>query len=90
LNKEIPFVSDKLMKQIDEIFAHGPQRAKSHDQRFGQWIINKIRSAKDFPVTDWHKLGLDKAAMTEKAHVELRLWNMENDEFYDMVKDYND
>ena len=32
------------MKQVDRIFYHGPQRAKSHDLRFGQWLVNKIRT----------------------------------------------
>ena len=41
---EIPFVSDKLMEQIDKLFYHGSQRAKSHDQRLGQWLVNKIRT----------------------------------------------
>lgn len=40
---EIPYVSDELMEQIDKIFYHGAQRAKSHDQRLGQWLVNKIR-----------------------------------------------
>ncbi len=93
MNKEIPFISDKLMEEVEKIFAHGPRRAKSHDQRFGQWIVNKIRSAKDFPqfdAKDYQEMGLNKVVNMQKALVEMRLWNMENDKFYDMVKDYND
>ncbi len=83
--KEIPFVSDKLMEQVEQIFAHGPRRAKSHDQRFGQWLINKIRSS------DKWKAAYDDAATkgSEKALIEMILWNMENPEMYEMIGDYN-
>ena len=50
-------------------------RAKSHDQRKGQWLINKIRS--EYQI--WHKEA-----------VELKIWNMENDEFDRLMGDYND
>lgn len=65
-------------------------RAKSHDQRKGQWIINKIRSDPKFPKIDYKKLGLDKGSDVEKRMVELRLWNMENDEFDRLMGDYNE
>lgn len=68
-------------------------RAKNHDQRKGQWLINKIRSAKDFPhptKKQYEELGLEKCGMIEKSNIELRLWNMENDEFDKLIGDYND
>ena len=40
--REIPVVSEELMKQVDSIFAHGGQRAKSHDLRFGQYLVNMV------------------------------------------------
>lgn len=69
---EIPFVSDKLMEQIDKIFYHGKQRAKSHDQRLGQWLINKIRTK--YP----------------NGNVNVILFNLENPEILEMLRDYND
>ena len=42
--RDIPVVSEELMEQVDRIFAHGGSRAKSHDLRFGQWLVNKIYS----------------------------------------------
>ena len=33
----IPVISDELMAKVDSIFAHGGQRARTHDQRFGQF-----------------------------------------------------
>ena len=59
-------------------------RAKSHDQRKGQWIINKIRTTKDFIKTYSEVAGnmaMNDAISLEKSMVEMRLWNMENDEF---------
>lgn len=73
LGRDIPFVSEELMEQVDRIFAHGPQRAKSHDQRFGQWLVNKIRT----------KYGGD-------CNVEGILFNLENPEILEMIKDYNE
>ena len=54
-------------------------RAKSHDQRKGQWFINKIREN-------------NPKVMNEHYHknIELKIWNMENDEFDRMMSDYND
>lgn len=70
MNK-IPYISDELMDKIDKILYHGEQRAKSHDQRFGQWLVNKIRIK--YP----------------KGDVERVLFNLENPEIYEMLKDYN-
>ena len=68
-------------------------RAKSHDQRKGQWLINKIRSAPDFnycSAEDWEKYGIDNCIAYDKAAIEMVLWNMENDEFDRLMGDYND
>ena len=67
-------------------------RAKSHDQRKGQWIINKIRTTKDFIKTYSEVAGnmaMNDAISLEKSMVEMRLWNMENDEFDKLMEDYN-
>ena len=66
---DIPVVSDEIM---DEIFAHGGQRAKSHDQRFGQWLVNKIRTNSD------------------SEDIVRILFNIENPEMLEMLRDYND
>ena len=71
MGRDIPYISDELMKQVDAIFAHGPQRAKSHDQRLGQWLVNKIRIK--YPKADPSKM----------------LFNLENPELLEMLRDYN-
>jgi len=57
-------------------------RAKNHDQRKGQWLINQIR--KDFDYT--------KIQDTDQLNtmVELKLWNMENNEFDKIMDKYNE
>jgi len=68
-------------------------RAKSHDQRKGQWLINKIRSDPEFKWCndkDYEKYGFDACMNMDKAKIEMLLWNMENDEFDKMMGDYND
>jgi len=72
LSDIVPQVSDELMEQVDRIFYHGKQRAKSHDLRFGQWLVNNIRIK--YPDCDVRRI----------------LFNMENDEFLELIKDYND
>jgi hypothetical protein len=57
-------------------------RVKSHDQRKGQWLINKIRNK-----FDYSKIS---SIEQEKTMIELRLWNMENDEFDRLMSDYNE
>jgi len=69
---EIPQVSDELMDQVNRIFYHGERRAKSHDLRFGQWLINNIR--RKYPDGDVDRI----------------LFNMENPEILEMLRDYND
>ncbi len=64
-------------------------RAKSHDQRKGQWLINKIRFADDFPKPR-KSLTPEECVAFEKAVVEIRLWNMENDTFDKLMGDYDE
>jgi len=72
----IPVVSEELMKQIDRIFAHGGQRAKSHDLRFGQFLINTIYKK--------HGNGVDK------LNISGIIFNMENPEMLEIMRHYND
>ena len=81
MSREIPCISDKLMKQVEAIFAHGPQRAKSHDQRFGQWLVNKIRTQYSDEC---------KGYTTPDEQITKILFNMENPELYELLRDYND
>jgi hypothetical protein len=74
MTRNIPYVSDELMDEVEKIFAHGAQRAKSHDQRFGQWISNKICMKYN-------------CSRQEAGHI---LFNLENPEIYEMIRDYND
>ena len=57
-------------------------RTKPHDQRKGQWLINKIRE--QFNYKDI------KSVDQEKRMIELRLWNMENVIFDKIMSDYNE
>lgn len=74
MGKDIPRISDEMMEWVESIFEHGESRAKNHDLRFGQWIVNEIR----------RKDSLDHATVTR------RLFNMENQELWDLMKGYND
>ena len=71
MRKEIPVVSDEIMEQVDKLLYHGGQRAKSHDMRLGQWLLNKI--VKKYP----------------RADVGTVLFNIENPEILEMLRDYN-
>ena len=65
--------------------------AKNHDQRKGQWLINAIREDPKFPhlkKEDIKKIGLDEVMYREKAIIELRLWNMTNEEFERIMEKY--
>lgn len=53
---------------------------KSHDQRKGQWLVNKIRETLDYKTI--------KTPEQEKWAVEIRLWNMTNEEFEKIMEDY--
>ena len=67
--------------------------AKSHDQRKGQWLINAIREDPKFPkITkkDIENQSLNQAINNNKAMIELRLWNMTNEEFEKIMGRYYD
>jgi len=72
---DIPVISKELMELAESIFAHGDSRANNHDQRFGQWLVNKVRT----------KYKCEDQASTTRV-----LFNLENQEIYDLIKDYND
>lgn len=74
-NHDIPYVSDELMEQIDRIFAHGPRRAKSHDLRFGQFLLNEVGRKYD---------------CDSREHAARILFNLENPEILEIIKHYND
>ena len=57
-------------------------RAKSHDQRKGQWLINKIR----FNNPKYCRDGRTPSA----EQIERILFNIENVEFDKYMSDYND
>jgi hypothetical protein len=82
---DIPVVSKELMDQVDRIFAHGGQRAKSHDIRFGQWLVNKIRAK----YTKQNEDG-SKTYIPISADIVRILFNLENPEFLELMRDYND
>lgn len=63
-------------------------RAKLHDQRKGQWLINKIRTGMTLPeITKGMDINEVDRRLTKM--IELRLWNMENDVFDNLMEDYN-
>ena len=71
-------------------------RAKSHDQRKGQWLINRIRSERDPWDTFAHMSkeeirakGVDNIINALGKKIEMRIWNMENDEFDRIMEDYD-
>lgn len=76
MTNEIPVVSDELMAQVDRIFAHGGQRAKSHDLRFGQWLVNSVYKKYGNKIDDLNVSGV--------------IFNMENPEMLELLKEYND
>ncbi len=70
-------------------------RAKSHDQRKGQWLVNKIRAETNYKYNrafqDAYNVDLKEKTMGcyWKALVEQLLFNMENREFDEYMEDYN-
>lgn len=70
-------------------------RAKSHDQRKGQWLVNKIRAENNYKYNrafqDAYNEDNKEKTMGHywKALVEQLLFNMENDEFDKYMEDYN-
>ena len=68
-------------------------RAKSHDQRKGQWLVNKIRTHPEFyriSERETRKEYDNQALLEDKALIEQLLWNMENDMFDQLMGDYDD
>ena len=68
-------------------------RAKSHDQRKGQWLVNKIRTHPEFyriSERETRKEDDNQALLEDKALIEQLLWNMENDMFDQLMGDYDD
>ncbi len=67
-------------------------RAKNHDQRKGQWLVNKTRTHPEFyriSERETRKVYDDQALLEDKALIEQLLFNMENDMFDEMMGDYN-
>ena len=56
--------------------------AANHDQRKGQWLVNTIRSRNNLTKVD----SLDEYYRL----IELRLWNMDNNEFDEIMGKYYD
>lgn len=67
-------------------------RAKSHNQRKGQWLINKIRMDPKFQETCERISKQDKTdySTQEKYMIEVTLWEMENNIFDELMRGYND
>lgn len=61
-------------------------RAKTHDQRKGQWLINKIRQSEKYH--DSYKDAWDHGK--EKQFIEMLIFNIENKEFDEFMSDYDD
>ena len=76
--RDIEYIED-IVEQVEKLFEHGHSRAKNHDQRMGQWIVNKIRTDN---FSENHRDWSD----SDIVHY---LFNIENREFLDLVGDYN-
>ena len=74
MGKKIPYISEEMMASVEAIFEHGHSRAKNHDLRLGQWLVNKIHTTYD---------------VRDKGGVVRVLFNLENQELWDLLKDYN-
>ena len=72
--KIIPYISEEMMESVERIFFHGESRAKNHDLRLGQWLINKLN----------FKYNCDNSVDATRV-----LFNLENQELWDLLKDYN-
>lgn len=61
-------------------------RAKNHDQRKGQWLVNKIRFS-----NNKYKEDFQNISSVEDHHflIESIIFNMENDEYDKYMEDYN-
>lgn len=76
--RKIEYIPD-IIEQVEKLFEHGHSRARNHDMRLGQYIINKIRTD-NFSENhrDW-----------DDSSIVRYLFNIENREFLDLVADYN-
>jgi len=64
-------------------------RAKSHDQRKGQWLVNKMRSDPQYKSA--FELAYSSNTPNDwKALVEQLLFNIENDQYDEYMGDYNE
>jgi hypothetical protein len=91
-----PEREEEINKAIDAIYGPGkmfdsnmPSRAKNHDQRKGQWLVNKIRMSDKY-ASRFVDAYDHKNMMSWKALVEQILFNIENDEYDSYMDDYND
>lgn len=75
MGKDIPYISEEMMDAVEKIFEHDHSRAKNHDLRLGQWLVNKIRTKYNTVTND---------------DVSRILFNLENQELWDILKGYND
>lgn len=66
-------------------------RAKHHDQRKGQWLVNKIRADTNYKYNRAFQdaYNEDNPDLSWKALIEQLLFNMENREFDEYMEDYN-
>ena len=66
-------------------------RAKNHDQRKGQWLVNKIRADTNYKYNRAFQdaYNEDNPDLSWKALIEQLLFNMENREFDEYMEDYN-
>ena len=66
--------------------------AENHDQRKGQWLINRIRSTPEFQQTCKtiaSDLDLDVSYSDQEKHmVAVTLWDMTNEEFDRIMEEY--
>jgi len=75
MGRDIPYISEEMMASVERIFAHGKSRAKNHDQRLGQWLVNKI----------YQEHGCDSSECLRRF-----LSSVENQELWDILKGYNE
>lgn len=87
---------EKIQEIINQICGSGkmfntdfPQRAKNHDQRKGQWLVNKIRSDPQYEEAFSRAYKSDNHSAWKQL-VEQILFNIENDEYDKYMGDYND
>ena len=65
-------------------------RAKNHDQRKGQWLINHIRMGIDYKEIADRTTSLNDLTRIENNIIHQRLWHMENGEFEAQMRLYDE